>query len=117
MHHVHAKVAGPRHPCQRVHVRAVHIEQRALGMQNLGNFRNPLLENSQRRGIGDHQRRNVCGHLLAEFFDVNLAVGFGLDVFDLVARDDRGCRIRSVRGVRNQDFLARIPLLSEIGSN
>ena len=51
------------------------------------------------------------------FVDVNLAVRFGLDVFDFVAGDDGGGRIGAVRGIRDQHFLARIALLFEIGAD
>ena len=41
-------------------------------------------------------------------------VRFGLDVLDFVAGDHRGGGIRAVRGIGNQNFLARIALLLEV---
>ncbi len=35
VHHVDAEIAGPRNAHQRVHVRAIHVHQRALGVQDL----------------------------------------------------------------------------------
>ena len=35
VHHVHAEIAGPRDAHQRVHIGAIHVEQRALAMQDL----------------------------------------------------------------------------------
>ena len=116
VHHVNAQIARPRHAGQRVHVRAVHIQQGALAVQDLRDFRNALLKNSQCRGIGDHQSRDVSSHLVAELFDVDLSVRLRLDVFDFVSGDDRRRRIGPVRGIRNQYFLAWIPLLLQISA-
>ncbi len=63
VHHVDAKIAGPHLADQRVHVGAVHIQQAALGMQNVGDLVNVLLENSERVGIGEHQRGDIFRHL------------------------------------------------------
>ena len=65
VHHIHAEVARARHARQRVHVGAIHIQQRALRMQDFGDLRNLLLENTQRRRIRQHQRGNIGRHLLA----------------------------------------------------
>ncbi len=117
VHHVDSQVAWPRHASERVHVRAVHIQQCSFGVQNLGDLRDTLLEDSQRRRIGDHQRRDISGHQFAQFFDVDLPVGFGLDILDFVSRDHGRRGIRSVCGIRNQNLLARIPLLLQKGAN
>ena len=117
VHHVHAQFAWPRHAGQRVHVRTIHIEQCAPGMKNFCDFRNPLLENSQRRRIRDHQRRDVIRHQIPQFIHIDLAVRFGLDVFNLVAGNHCRRGIRSVRRVRNQNFPPRIPLLFKVRAN
>ena len=39
VHDVHAEIAGPRDAHQRVHVGAVHVEQRAVRVEHLGDFR------------------------------------------------------------------------------
>ena len=75
MHHVDAKIAGPRDTRQRVHVRPVHVEQCALGVKNLGNIRDALLENAQGRRVRDHQCGHVFGHKLAQLFDIDLPFG------------------------------------------
>ena len=48
VHHVDAEIAGPRDACQRVHVGAVHVEQRAALVQDFGNFRDALFEHAER---------------------------------------------------------------------
>ena len=73
VHHVDAEIAGPRHADQRVHVGAVHVEQRALGVQDLGDLVDVLLEDAERVRIGDHQRGDIFGHLRFERGDVDHA--------------------------------------------
>ena len=116
MHHVNAEVSRPRDAGKRVHVGAVHVQQRAFGVENLCDFGDALLENAERRRIGDHQRGDVGRDEVAQLVDVDLAVRFGLNVFDFVAGDNRGGWIGAVRGVGNQNFLARVALLFEIGA-
>ncbi len=84
------------------------------GVENLGDFRDALLEDSERRRIGDHQRGDVGRHQFAEFVDVDLAVRFRLDVFDFVAGDHRGGGIGAMRGIGDQNFFARIALLLQV---
>src|SRR5712672_857483 len=117
MHYVYAKIARPRDAGESVHVRAVHIQQRALAVQDLRDFRDALLKNAQRRRIRDHQRSDIRRDQFAKLVDVNLPVRFGFNVFHFVARDNRGGRIRAVRGIRNQNFLTWIALLLQIRAN
>jgi hypothetical protein len=56
MHHIHAEVAGARLAHQGVHVGAVHVEQRALGVEDFSDPRDLALKNPNGRGIGQHQR-------------------------------------------------------------
>src|ERR1051325_2457368 len=117
MHHVHAQIAGPSDAGQRVHIRAVHVEQRAFAVQNGGNFRHAVFEDSQRGGVSDHQRSDIFGYQFAQFVDINLAMGFGFDVLNFVAGNHRGGGIRAVRGVWYQNFFARIALFFEVSPN
>ena len=110
VHHVHAKVAGPRLADERVHVGAVHVEQRALGVENVGDLVDLALEDANRRRVGQHQRRGLFVHLPRQRFEIDAALGIRLEVFDLVAADGRGCGIGAMRGVGDQDLLARVAL-------
>ena len=104
-------------PVERVHVGAVHVEQRAFSVQDFGDFGDALFEYAERRRIGDHQRSDVWSDEVAQFVDVDLAVRFGLDVFDFVAGDHCGGGIGAVRGVRNQNFFARIAVFLVVGAD
>ena len=110
VHHVHAEVAGPRFAHQCVHVGAVHVEQRAFGVENFGDPCDLALEDANGRGIGQHQRSGLRVHLRRQGFQIDAAFDIGLEVLDRVAADGRCCRIRPMSGVGNEDFAARIAL-------
>ena len=114
VHDVDANIARPCDSRERIHVGAVHVHQRAFGVQNLRDFGQVLLVNSQRRRVGDHQRSHVFVHQSAQACDINLSVCARLDVFHFVSSDHCRGRIRPVRGVRNQHFLPWIPLFLQI---
>ncbi len=50
---------GRHRPHLRVHVRAVHVNLAAVRMNDLANLADGRFENAVRRGIGDHQRREI----------------------------------------------------------
>ena len=110
VHHVHAEVAGPRLAHQRVHVGAVHVEQRALGVQDVGDLVNLALEDANRRGVGEHQRGGLFVHLPRKGLEIDAALGVGLEILDRVAADGRGGRVGAVGRVGDENLLARIAL-------
>jgi len=46
VHHVHPEVAGAHLAHQRVHVGAIHVEQRAFGMKDLGDAVDLVFKNT-----------------------------------------------------------------------
>ena len=48
VHHIRAKITGTRLAAERVHIGAVHVEQRTLGMQNLGNAMHLMFKDADR---------------------------------------------------------------------
>src|SRR5260370_18546279 len=46
VHHIDTQISGARDTREGVHVRAVHVKQRSLGVQDLRDLRYALLENS-----------------------------------------------------------------------
>ena len=75
VHHVHAEIAGTDFADQRVHVGAVHVEQAALGVHDVGDLVDLLLEHAQRVGIGQHQRGDVFIHLRCQRGHIHHAAG------------------------------------------
>ena len=117
VHDVGAEVAGANLADQRVHVGAVHVEQRALGVQHVGDLVDLLLEDAQRIGIGQHQRGDIFVDLRYQRSDVHHAGGIRFQVLDRVAAHRGRRRVGAVRGVGDEDLLARIALRLEIGAD
>ena len=74
VHHVDAEVAGADLADQRVHVGAVHVEQRALGVEDVGDLVDLVFEDAERGRVGEHQRGGVFVHLPREGFEIDAAM-------------------------------------------
>ena len=107
-HAVHAEVAGPCFADERVHVRAVHVEQRALGVEDAGDLVNVGLKHADGRRVGEHQRRGIFVDELLERGQVDHAEFVRLQIGHLVAADSRRRRVGPVRRVGDDDLFARI---------
>ena len=59
VHDIHAESPGLGDTDQRVHVRAIHVEQRAFLVENLRDALDVRLEDTQRIGIRDHERGDI----------------------------------------------------------
>ncbi len=66
VHHVGTEVPRTHLPHQRVHVGAVHVHKGALGVQQIGDLVDLLLEHTERVGIGKHQRGDILVYLRFE---------------------------------------------------
>src|ERR1700732_614290 len=103
VHHVHAEIAWTRDAYQCVHVRAIHVEHGAFGVQDFGGLGDVLLEHADGVGIGDHEGGDVLIDGARENFQVDFALLIGADIFDGVSGDGGGGGIGAVGGIRNQD--------------
>ena len=117
VHHVHAEIAGARDAGERVHIGAVHVEERAAFVEDGGNFCDAFLEDAESAGVGQHQRGDVVADKFAQVIGVNLAAAVGFDVLHFVSGDDDRGRIGAVRGIGDQDFVARIALAFQVRAN
>src|SRR3954469_8456098 len=73
-----AVIAGPREAYLRIEVGAVQIDLPAMAMHDIADIAHMLLEHAMRRGIGDHDRREIfCvpRRLAAQILDVDVAAG------------------------------------------
>ena len=71
MDNVDAHVAGSRHAHQRVHVRAVHVNQPARLMHDPANLLNVSFEEPERVRVRQHQAGNVpAGTELAQVIEI-----------------------------------------------
>ena len=110
VHHVDAEVARTGLAHQSIHVRAVHVEQRALGVQDVGDLVNLVFEHADGRRIGQHQRRRVFVDHPLQLGDIDHALRIRLEVHHLVAAACRRRGIGAVGRVGDHDLLARIAL-------
>src|SRR5215472_5148601 len=104
VHDVDAEVAGPGLPDQGIHVGAVHVEEAAFLMEDLGDLVNLLFEDAESVGIGEHQAGNIFVHLGGQGADVDHAVRVRLQILHGVAADGGRGRVSSVGRIRNEDF-------------
>ena len=117
VHDVDAKIAGPRHSHQRIHIGAVHVNQAASGVDNIRNPADFRFESSQRIGIGQHQSCHIGIHGAGEVNHVDATLFIRLEGAHLVAGNGHAGRVRAMRGIRNQNVLAGIAALGKIGVN
>ena len=74
MHDIEAHVAGPRDPDQRVEVGHIEIHLHALLVGEAGDFEDVFLEESQRVGVGQHDRRHLRRELALQVIEVDQSV-------------------------------------------
>ncbi len=56
MHYVDAEVARPHLADKRIHIGAIHVEQRTFGVENVCNLVDLVLEDAEGRRVGEHER-------------------------------------------------------------
>ena len=110
MDDVEAHVARPRLPDDRVQVRAVVVEQGSARVEDLGHFRDVLVEEAERGRVRQHQPRGALVHLRPQVVEVEVAALGRRDLHELVARHRDARRVRPVRGVRGHDRVALVAL-------
>ncbi len=86
MQDIHAKVRRASDTHKSVHVRPVHVNQPAPGVNQARDLPDLGFEDAQRIGIRQHQPRDVFGQRAVEFRQVNAAARVGLDVSALHSR-------------------------------
>ena len=116
---VEAHVAGPRDPADRVQVGAVVVEERARVVEDPRDLDDPLVEQPERRRVGQHQPGGALVDLRAQVVEVEVAARVGLDLLELVARHRHARRVRAVRGVGGDDRVALVALAAvvEVGAH
>ena len=119
MDDVEAHVAGPRDPADRVQVRAVVVHERAGAVEDRGDLLDVLVEEPERRGVGQHQAGGVLVDLAAQVLDVDVPARVGLHRRELVAGHRHARRVRAVRGVGDDDLapLLALAALGEVGAH
>ena len=75
VHEIYAEIARAHFSDQSVHVGAVHVQQTAFSVKNVGDLVDLLLEDSQRVWVRQHQRGDIFVHLRRKGGDVDHPVG------------------------------------------
>ena len=117
VHHIHAEIPGTGLAHQGVHVGAVHIEQGALGVKNVGDLMNLALENADGAGVGQHQRSGVFVDDLLQLGDIDHAQRVGAQILHLVTADGCGGGIGSVSRIGDDDLGPGIALGLMVGAH
>ena len=76
---VEPHVAGPRDAADGVQVRAVVVHQRAGVVEDVADLLDVLVEETERRGVRQHQAGGLPVDLLAEVVEVDVAARVGPD--------------------------------------
>ena len=100
-----ADVARARDANLRIHVGAVHIDEPAVGVNDVTQFANAIFKHAVRTWVRHHACRKILGvkfclHLQVRNIDV--AVSIAIDRNNRHTCDHRACRIGAVRTVGNQ---------------
>ena len=102
---IRADQAGRGQADLGVHVSAVHVNLAAGFVDDFTNRADRFLEHAVRRGIGDHQRREIVAVLLGaggEIGDVDVALLVALHADDFHPGHHRGSGVRAVSGNGNE---------------
>ena len=108
VHYVDAEIAGANFADERIHVCAIHVKQATLGVKNVGNLVDFLLEHAKSIRIREHERGDIFIHLRFQRGDVDHAARIRFQIFDRVVDHGGGCGIGSMGGIRNQNFFPRV---------
>lgn len=101
---VKAHVARTNDAHDGVQIRAVIIAQTARVVDDLRDFEDVLVENTDRIGVREHQSRRLRPDGGAERREIDAAVCAGRDIDHVEACHDGRGRIRAVGGVRDDDL-------------
>ena len=98
MNDIDAHVAGSRHANQRIHVRAVHVNQTAGIVNYAANFLNVSFEQSERVRIRQHQTRHIAMRAdLAQVIEIGKTFRRRSNCLDGESGQMRRGRVRPVR--------------------
>ena len=75
VHEIDTEISGANFAYQGIHVGAVHVDQAAFGMHNVGDFVDLLLKDAQCIGIGEHQSSDILIHLRFQHAGIDDAAG------------------------------------------
>ncbi len=75
VHDVDAEVAGAGLADERVHVGAVHVEQRALGVEDVGDLVDVGFEDADGAGVGEHKGGGILVDHALQLCEIDHSLG------------------------------------------
>ena len=105
-----ADVAGAAKTDLGVHVRAIHVNLAAVGMNDVANFADGGFENAVGGRVGDHQRGEIVFvrvGFCAQIGEIDVAIFQAGDRHDFESGHHGARRVGAVRGSRNETDIAR----------
>ena len=118
MDHIESHVARTDFAENRIQVRAVVIEQATGILDDILDLDDLALEHAQRGRIGQHDAGRFRADDRFERLDVDIARFVGGNLPDVAATHRSRCRVRAMRGVGHDDFVAfRVTVGEVIGAN
>jgi hypothetical protein len=111
---VEAHVARPRDADDGIQVRPVVVEERAGVVEDARDLLDTLVEETERRRVGEHEAGGAVVHLRAQVGEVEVAPRVGPDPLELVAGHRHARGIGSVRRVGGDDRVALLAAVREV---
>ena len=102
---IRADIAWARNANLRIHVGAVHIDEPAVGVNDVTQFANAIFEHAVRTWVRHHAGREILSvkfRLHLQVGNIDVAVSIAINRNNGHASDHRACRIGAVRTIGNQ---------------
>ena len=102
---IRADIAWARDANLRIHVGAVHIDEPAVGVNDVTQFANAIFEHAVRTWVRHHAGREILSvkfRLHLQVGNIDVAVSIAINRNNGHASDHRACRIGAVRTIGNQ---------------
>jgi len=110
---VDAHVAGAGDANERVEIRAVAVQIRALAVKDVRHRANLALENAERVRNGDHQRGDILVDCLLQDVQIHRSSAVRLQLANFVAGESGRRWIGAVRRIGDQNVFARVAALRQ----
>ena len=117
--HVEAHVARTGYAADRVQIGAVVVEQRAGVVEDRSHLLDPLLEQAERRGVGQHQAGGGRPHLAPQVVHIDVAASVNIDFDDRVPGHRHAGRVGAVGRIGDHDLAPLLVLaaVAEVGAD
>lgn len=115
VHHVNPQRRRLDDTQQRVHIRAVAVNEAARFMNHPRHIENILVKKAERIRVGNHNSGQLVVAIPRQILQIDVPARVRLDRLAGETAHDRRRRVRPVRAVRDQhDLTLRLPLVPQV---